>query len=411
MNRSGVFWITFSPSDIAVAKQFMDSLKGDSTVDALGLTRAMESVSDILFPATSTLHKRIRYQVFVPAIILSMYRSKKRLNPEHELARLEYLLQQTLIKSGEKQSVFGSSRGEALKYWPSMIYWSSLNTLKLWGTEYLGLSEALELIEERNRPDSTNDDGDTEFTVRKIEPTNGLDALCQQLFPNGRMANRLTFSLEPAEAKFFQTRFLDLLPNSLTSYILRLKSRSLCGQALFDLRCRKNPALDDLLQQAKIYSFIAMGSYYAYRWALCRALRREKRLSQTAEQANAAHFESWLLHSRDKVKGWRFENLVGALSELGGNVPEKGEAEFVDDFLHSVSIAGSTKRKLEDLDAVVQKREETVKGRNRSHFHNAELQMSKNILGQDEYRDYYFDYRWQQGRANLEDIFAGVRRR
>src|SRR5690348_6714860 len=118
MNPSGIFWITFNRSDIAIAKQFMDSLKGDSTVDPLGLTRTMEAVSDILFPATSTLHKRIRYQIFVPAIILSIYRNKKRASPEHELARLEYQLQRTLMDSGEDQGVFGSSRGEALKYWP-----------------------------------------------------------------------------------------------------------------------------------------------------------------------------------------------------------------------------------------------------------------------------------------------------
>jgi len=54
MSRPGIFWLTINPSDIAIAKQFMDSLKGDNTVDVLGLTRTMEGVSDILFPATST---------------------------------------------------------------------------------------------------------------------------------------------------------------------------------------------------------------------------------------------------------------------------------------------------------------------------------------------------------------------
>jgi Family of unknown function (DUF6361) len=100
MNRARIFWLTFNPSDIATAKQFMDSLKGDNTVDVLGLTRTMEGVSDILFPATSTLQKRIRYQIFVPAIIQSMYRSKRRIKPEYELEQLEYLLQRTLIDSG-----------------------------------------------------------------------------------------------------------------------------------------------------------------------------------------------------------------------------------------------------------------------------------------------------------------------
>src|SRR5688572_18404900 len=149
MNRPGIFWITFKPSDISTAKQFMDLLKGESTVDALGLTRAMESVSDILFPATSTLHRRIRYQIFVPAIILAIHRNKQRVKPDDELLRLEYQLQKTLIASKEDQAVFGSSSGEALKYWPSTIYWASLNKLQLWGKEPLGRGEALELIEKR----------------------------------------------------------------------------------------------------------------------------------------------------------------------------------------------------------------------------------------------------------------------
>ncbi len=45
MNRPGIFWITFNPSDIATAKQFMESLKGDSTVDVLGL---IETISTVL---------------------------------------------------------------------------------------------------------------------------------------------------------------------------------------------------------------------------------------------------------------------------------------------------------------------------------------------------------------------------
>lgn len=411
MKPSGVFWVTFSPADIATAKQFMDSLKGDSTVDALGLTRTMEGVSDILFPATSTLHKRIRYQIFVPAIILSMYRSKKRIKPEHELGRLEYQLQRTLIESGEKQSVFGSSRGEALKYWPSMIYWSSLNTLQLWGAEYLGLSEALELIEGRNRPEPPNDEGETEFTDREILATEGLDVLCQRIIPNGRMANRLTFTLEPTEARFFEGRFLELFPKSLTTYILKYRSVKSCSQTLFELRCPRNPELNNLLEHARAYSLLAMGAYYAYRWALCRVRRLEGCLSRDAEEANAVHFETWLRNNLGTVKGWRYSYLTETLADLGGKVPEKGESEFVDLLLRCVSQPGTARNKLLNLDPLMRKREEDIKGRNRSHFNNSDLQTPKNTLGRDEYRDYYFDYRWQQGRANLEDIFAGVKRR
>jgi hypothetical protein len=405
MSSSGIFWITFNRSDIATAKQFMDSLKGDSTVDPLGLTRTMEAVSDILFPATSTLHKRIRYQIFVPAILLSMYRNKQRARPEHELARLEYQLQRTLIDSGEDQGVFGSSRGEALKYWPSMIYWSSLNALQLWGIEYLGLSEALELIETRHRADPPTDEGENEYVAREIEPTEGLEPLCRSIIPNGNIKQRLTFTLAPAEAKFFRSRFLNLFPNSLTSYILRYKTFSSCrdSDSLFDLRCPKNPALDNLLKHAKTYSVITMGAYYAYRWALCRT----RRLSRNAEDANLKHFETWLHKNLMDVEGWRYTHLIDALTRLGGTVSGKGETEFVDAFLRHAS-SGNVKSRLLDLCPIVQKREEDIKGRNRSHFSAADLQTPKNVLGRNEFKDYYFDYRWSQGRMNLRDIFTGV---
>lgn len=390
----------------------MDSLKGDNTVDVLGLTRTMEAVSDILFPATSTLHKRIRYQIFVPAIILSIYRNKQRVKPENELARLEYQLQKTLIDSGEEYNVFGSSRGEALKYWPSTIYWASLNKLQLWGEEYLGRNEAFEVIEERSRPGTPNDEVDTESLPREIQVTDGFDDLYKGIFPKGRMAKRLNFALEPAEARFLQKRFLELFPNSITSYLLKYGTRKDCRGQLFELQCPKNPELNHLLGQGRIYSHIAMGAYYAYRWALCRARRHAGRLSRDEEEANAQHFATWMANNLKNTKGWKYSDLTKALATLGEAPSENGESEFVDKFLYCISQAGDLKNKLLALENVVQLREQNIKGWNRSHFNNnSDLQAPKNTLGGDEYKNFYFDYRWQQGKTNLDDIFIGLQRR
>jgi hypothetical protein len=411
MNQPGIFWLAFKPSDIATAKQFIDLLKGDSTVDVLGLTRTMESVSDILFPATSTLHKRIRYQIFIPAIISALYRTKRRIKAEFELVRLEYQLQQTLIASGEKYNVFGSSRGEALKYWPSTVYWASLNKLQLWGKEYLGLSEALELVESRNRPKSDGDEEDVDNDVREIQLTDGLDILCKNILLEDRMVERLRFDLQRAEAQFFRGRFLDLFPDSLTSYILKYGNRSYLRPLLFDLECPKNPKLNNLLSQARLYSCLAMGAYYAYRWALCRERRQAGRLSRDEEKANARHFGGWIAKNLGDVKRWQYSDLTDALAKFGGTVPDNKEAEFVEDFLRCAGRVGGLNKKLLALDKVLRGREENVKGKNRSHFSNSDLQVPKNTLGTEEYRDYYFDYRWSQGKTNLQDIFDGLKRR
>ena len=247
--------------------------------------------------------------------------------------------------------------------------------------------------------------------AREIQPTYDLDSLCKNIFPNGRVAKRLTFALERAEASFFEKRFLNLFPDSITSYILKYGNRNWCRGELFDLQCPKNPKLNDLLKQARTYSHIAMGTYYAYRWALCRARRRAGRLSRDNEEANARHFERWLGNNLRYVKGWQFTNLTKALATLRGSVSENGESEFVESFLRCASQVGSLNKKLLTLDQVVRKREENVKG-NRSRFNDdLDLQMPKNMLGTEEYRDYYFDYRWHQGRTNLTDIFDGLKRR
>jgi hypothetical protein len=396
---------------MAAARHFMDSLKGDTTVDVLGLTRAKEGVSDALFPATSTLHKKIRYQIFVPAIILALYEGKERINPENELLRLEYQLQKTLIDSGETFNVFGWTRGEALKYWPSTIYWASLNKLKYWGEEPLGRSEALELIARRRRNEPKTDEGDIESVLGEIKPADELIDLCKNVFPKGRMAKRLTFALERAEARFFEKRFCNLFPDSVTSYILKYGSRKWCERPYIDLQCSKNPKLDVLLREGRSYSCIAMGAYYAYRWALCRSRRKNGLLSRNAENANAQHFERWVANNLWRVKKWQFPKLREALTALGGSASENGEAEFVESFLRYASNAGSPISKLMKLELVMRNREEKIKGRNRSHFNPASnLQAPKNTLGEEEYRDNYFDYRWQQGRSNLADIFTALGR-
>jgi hypothetical protein len=119
------------------------------------------------------------------------------------------------------------------------------------------------------------------------------------------MAKRLTFALERSEAQFFKKRFLDLFPNSITSYILKCGSRNDCRSQLFDLQCPKNPQVNHLLNQGRTYSHIAMGAYYA-RWrcgggsgAYCRTM-----------EENARHFERWLSNNLQNTKGWQYSRLT-----------------------------------------------------------------------------------------------------
>lgn len=106
---SSLNWITFKSEDVQKAREILKELGPDSTVDSIGLGLPLEEISNILFPATSTLHTRLRYQLFVPAIICKMYfeANKKPLkNPEKRLFELEVTLMNVMLFQNLANSLY-----------------------------------------------------------------------------------------------------------------------------------------------------------------------------------------------------------------------------------------------------------------------------------------------------------------
>ena len=123
---SQVNWLFLREEDIRTARQVIAAAGPESTVDVLGLGGPVEKISDLLFPGTSTLHTQLRYVIFVPAILYAMQEMGGVPDPFGFLKRKEAELIDSLLRGGIKAGVIGRTRGEALKYWPSMTYWSAI---------------------------------------------------------------------------------------------------------------------------------------------------------------------------------------------------------------------------------------------------------------------------------------------
>jgi hypothetical protein len=99
--------------------------------DELGFGGIRDSISDQLFPGTSTIQTRLRYMLFVAW----MYRSleEKRV-PSAEIAakarKFELGLTAPLLESDDRAGVFGRLAGGGLKRLPSSVYWAGLGA---WG--------------------------------------------------------------------------------------------------------------------------------------------------------------------------------------------------------------------------------------------------------------------------------------
>src|SRR5690242_11635000 len=98
--ESQISWVSFDPAELEAARRVIESLGSNNTVDVLGLGNLMESVSDFLFPATSTLHTRARYLVFVPSILANLYRFPRTSHPERDLFQSEFAIQRALVAGG-----------------------------------------------------------------------------------------------------------------------------------------------------------------------------------------------------------------------------------------------------------------------------------------------------------------------
>jgi hypothetical protein len=97
--------------------------------DELGIGQVRDSISDLLWPGTSTLFTRARYFLFIPWC----YRAAGERHNDVAKAtvledRHERRLISALLAANEKDGVLGANVGTALKNLPSALYWGGMRT-------------------------------------------------------------------------------------------------------------------------------------------------------------------------------------------------------------------------------------------------------------------------------------------
>lgn len=418
---SALSWLVFNDSDIEVARRLIDDLDtSDATVDTLGFGVVLESLSDHFFPATSTLHRRIRYQIFIPALVWSLRKQKHIPDARLALKKLEYTLQRALVDSGETLGVIGRTRREALKYWPSLLYWNATNKLQMFGRDNAySMDEVFRILQERSKT-LLNDDKETENSAsannsKPITLHPEFEAIAEALFDKktGKLRHRVSFQLTVSEARYLKKKFQDLFPRSLTFYFLDRTSRSLALlDSPFKLTSNPDAELRELVRQAEFFSRFAMGATYAYRWVLCEHLRSHA--SNTASQKDRAtsrdhaeaHFTRWREGSPQVLK-WTYAELTRAAAAFDIDLADPKLNELQHQVLVAARFKGPARQALHGLQKVMRDHEYQIK-RNSSRFENPNISIPRNIFEKDYSRDLLFDYRGSIGKSNALDIVRAL---
>lgn len=422
---STLSWVTFDSQEIEQARLVIKQLEGDSTVDKLGLGNPVEKISDIFFPGTSTLHTSLRYNIFVPAIIASLYsRKRKVINPAEELRKAEYALQKNLLDSGMKAGVIGRTRGEALKYWPSLTYWNGFNALQIFGSRYYSREEIFRILNRSHELAIINDDGVVESEEeQKIDFDPEFLAIARDLFKTDfestKFNDEVTFSLTKPEARYISNKYLRLHNESLSAHLVQQNLNDLKAITNFsDLPSTGNGKLDHLVEQSKIFSIISAGITHTYRTILCDHLNRYVRATTNPDAAttwaaakdrNSNHLKTWCKIRAKIPQAWRFGNLESAFKDYSDvSLNADGLGSFVDDCLSSLIRYTDPDQITAQLTNTIQSRENSIK-KSRSHFRNPSIPIPHNVLGENETTTFYmYDFRWWFGHTNAKDIVEAL---
>lgn len=196
-------WIDYDESYEAAARNAVASLRGRDAREELGIGGLRDTLSDLFFPGTSTIQRRLRYFLFVSWCCEAAVRDRGRRSVMSSLRSKEEELIQILTPLGEGEGVIGLQRGSDLVTMPSAIYWSGLKVLDIRSTNGSIGRWARLAEEEQQTNDAPGED------VGRAARVAGFSEDLPPI-PSGFLKSQdLTFRLEPNEREYLRRRLVN----------------------------------------------------------------------------------------------------------------------------------------------------------------------------------------------------------
>jgi hypothetical protein len=399
---SGLYWLATSERERERAMELARALQQRESRDELGIGSVRDSIADVLFPGTSTLHTRARYFLFIPWAYQSAALVRGGSLRDHvrwrEAALITALRNTYAHAEGDGLGIIGRDAGATLKRMPSTLYWQGLHA---WGIRRRsGPQSAIEralLTHKRAVRDDDGQqlDGTQEGAVwhpNLPQPAEG--------FPEGA-----SFDLPFGEADFLAER-LRTEPATTRSMLAFLTNNGTAHgkiESAWDHPAvAKLPArLREVLEQARRASLLLHGAAWLYNIVLA-SKAGESELEDEYREA----FADWA-HAVGSVDaglaGWDLANLWTACALSGRSVPTPTRLfigrwqRLIDEHGADALVESAAARR------VIIDRERTMKGRNARTANQRALQVWGGASGTGA-----LDYRWRTARRLLDDISNGL---
>lgn len=422
-NISCIGWVALGEDEQRRAKEYLAQFQAENTLDELGFGIIRDAFAELFFPATNTIMSRTRYLIFLPALCLQVEREKlSGKAAARRLTAMENELRVSLRKE-ETGGVIGDVSKEALKRYPSSIYWNAIRRLGIFLNPNSGLAYYQDHLADLYSAMKAETDDDGLSHVSHAERRNWDKTLCDMIadgrsvaIHDGKLPESLNFSLTRSEARYLRDKYRAMKErDGQPSLISDLLERGDDTHFVFPWDVPPPEALAGHIDHARQFSMFARGATLQY-WHLLQRERKKSGIGESECDFEGA-FASWWAATRDELANWQVDSFVTIAGAMKA-IRKPGETLFIKQWFEMNKQAASAEEMLESEPAekLIRQRERVTRP-TKSRLRYAEfLKRWKppNPAEIDAMKDdtlalpFGLDYRAWIGRTFVSDILQGL---
>ncbi|QFS89936.1 hypothetical protein FIV07_04205 [Mycobacterium sp. THAF192] len=378
--------------------------------DELGIGQVRDTLSDLLWPGTSTLFTRARYFVFIPWCYRAAAESRADIEKAAAQAdQNERRLIRALLEAGETDGVVGGTVGASVKNLPSALYWGGLRTHAILNQSTITRDDAVAAEVERahsRRPTSPEPqylDDATAWHAGAFHAT--LPSV-----PTGFPAEALDgFAMPRHEAAWLRDRMLASSPDTMLEFALQhrpVRDSATPWQDSVLMTAEGERA--DIMRDARSFSILMNSASLVYNLLLAEAYEREgfDRVENPVDDYRG-RLDDWAAEStlRENISAWNRDAFWARVLQQNPNVNQRSR-RFVDRWVSLLRTA--------DLEHLADNPDVRafIRGRETEHKRGQARLTNKRLLqawlGAAGSRPLV--YRWPQIRPVIQDIHDGLER-